>query len=423
MARASHQTLLPLDRYARLMGLDPLPFNGGFSAVREAGCADIWQQYDWQDNAKVSREQLAEKIAEAEQDIADALSYWPAPVWIEDERLAYPIPNRVDLYGFGYDARGRTKGVILKWGYLLYGGMRATALIEEAGFTTHDYDQDGFSEMARFSLTVPAAMVDDLSVCEVRAYYKEYDAADANNCRTDPSSSGADSAWEIRDLKAVLSGAALTVYVPVWNLFQPHLHEGTVNEAIDADQATNYVDALVFYREYNDPETQIQFLWGDDLTCETDAACAWGTQDGCMRVKDPRRGRIVPTPGTYDATTQTFAEANWVMGREPDVIRAWYRAGFMPERDRGCDWLDPWMAENIKILATARLEMPLCDDCSQAKVIAERWRTELAKVAEKSWQTTTLDIANPFGPRYGEAYVYKRLNQRMRKRGKAVLMV
>jgi hypothetical protein len=422
MARASAQTLLILDRYARLMGLDPLAFNGGYSAVRVPPCGDIWQQYDWQDNAKVSREQLAMKLAEAEQDIADMLGYWPAPVWIQDERLAYPGPQRTDLYAFGYDARGRMKGVTLKWGYLMYGGIQATELIEaDVAYTSHDYDNDGFDEMARFSITLNAAMAAVLDECEVAAYYKVYDVTDAVNCRTDPASSGADPAWRIHDLRISLSGTTLIVYIPTWCLFRPQLHEGTINESINADQPASYVDEITFYRIYNDPSTQVQFMWGDDMTCESEATCAWGTQDGCMRIKDPRTGRIVPSAGTYSATTGLYTEADWSQDREPDVIRAWYRAGYRPEQDRGCELLDPWMAENIKILATARLELPLCDDCSQAGVIAERWREELASVSATSWQTTGLDLGNPFGPRYGEAYVYKRLMQRTRKRGKAVI--
>jgi len=372
MARASTPTLLPLDEYARQLGLDPLGFNGGYSAVRRMQCSDIWAQYDWQDNQKVSREQLAYKLAEAERDMADMLGYWPAPVWIADERHPYPAPQNTDLYAFGIDARGRTKSLGLKWGYLLYGGIRATSLISAAAtYTTHDYDNDGFSETAKFSIALSDDMAAVLDACEVRAYYKPYSAADAVNCRTDPNSSGADSAWCIRDIRASISGATLVVYIPVWCMFRPQLMEGTIDENINADEADSYVDALSFYREYNDPETQVRFMWGDDITCESDAACAWGTQDGCMRVRDPRTARIVPTPGTYSSTTGTYTEANWSNGREPDVVRAWYRAGYRPDQSQGCSLLDRWMSENIKILASARLELPLCDDCSQAAAMVD----------------------------------------------------
>jgi hypothetical protein len=405
-----------------MMGLDPLSFNGGYSSVREVTCRDIWRQYDWQDGHKVSLEQLGMKIQEAERDMADLFGYYPGPVWIADERIAYPHPHQNDLVAFSYNVRGRRKALTAKWGYVLYGGVQGEELIEaDVSFTTHDYDQDGFAEMARFEITLAAEMAEVLSQCEVAAFFKEYDAADAVNCRTDPASSGADPTWQIRDLRLTLSGTALVVYIPVWCLFRPVLQEGTTNEAINADLAASYVDEIDFYRLYHDPATQVQFLWGEDLTCTSELTFAWGTQDGCMRVKNPRTGRFVPTPGTYDATAGTYAEADWTQQREPDVVRLWYRAGYTPEEDRGCDLLDPWMAENIKILATARLDMPLCDDCTQAGVIAERWRQELAKVAVESWQTTGLDLGNPFGPRYGEAYVYKRMSQRTRKRGKAVV--
>src|SRR4030042_76740 len=100
MPRAETPTLLGLERYAKIMGLDPLHFAGGFSPRRPAGsCNSIWMQYDWQDGNKVSRDQLSRLIAQAEEDIADHLGYWPAPVWVSAEWQMYPRPHPRELYG------------------------------------------------------------------------------------------------------------------------------------------------------------------------------------------------------------------------------------------------------------------------------------------------------------------------------------
>ncbi|MHC4709558.1 MAG: hypothetical protein ACYTA3_03815, partial [Planctomycetota bacterium] len=85
MARASTYTLLSLDRWAAIMGINGAHFNGAAaSAVMPYTdcCTDIWFQYDWQFHSRVGREELARAIAASERDIAEVLGYWPAPTWI-----------------------------------------------------------------------------------------------------------------------------------------------------------------------------------------------------------------------------------------------------------------------------------------------------------------------------------------------------
>jgi hypothetical protein len=70
-------------------------------------------QYDWMDANKVSREQLANIIAKAEEDIALEIGYWPALVWISDEWHLYPQIHRTELYGTGLTRRGDMKDMTL----------------------------------------------------------------------------------------------------------------------------------------------------------------------------------------------------------------------------------------------------------------------------------------------------------------------
>ena len=115
MARASTDTLLSLDRYAAVLGIPPPHFNQGFSNVIfpiTASCPAVWFQYAWQNYDSVSREDLALEIANAEQDIADVLGYWPAPKWIAQEAHRYPRHHRPDVYGIGgRNVRGQGKGI------------------------------------------------------------------------------------------------------------------------------------------------------------------------------------------------------------------------------------------------------------------------------------------------------------------------
>ena len=166
MSRAAPLTILSLERYAKWLGLDPLHFAGGYSALRPAGsCNSIWMQYDWQDGNKASRHQLAGLVAQAEEDIALLAGYWPALVWVSDEWHPYPQPHRAELYGTGLTRRGDYKPMHLKWGYSWYGGQRATDAIPPGDVTRNadvDTDGDGFAEWASFTI---ANVATDFDVC------------------------------------------------------------------------------------------------------------------------------------------------------------------------------------------------------------------------------------------------------------------
>ena len=411
--------LLSLNHYAQIMGIDPMHFAQGISTVRpESTCSDVWFEYDWQNPKLVSRQQMRTLIDEAEYDLANELRYWPAPVYIEEEFHRYPHPQRKDLYGLGLNISLRPKTIRAKWGYVIEGGQRATQLLGTEDYTRFDADGDGFAELAQFVLPGVSANLDP---AQVKAYFKTWDALDADNCRTDPSSIGADPTWEIRPLKTQLVGTTLTVWIKVWQLFQPQLYEALDAEAIDADDVAVYVDELRFYREYTDPEHQVQFLWLPDMTCAS-AACAGAVQCGCFTIADFRPGFVAPSPATYSAGV--FTSANWAECIEPDAVNLWYRAGYIPPRYRSNvgEPLSQFWAKTIAMLATARLEWPLCT-CTNVQLLADRWREDLARFNDqRSFSVTPDDLQNPFGTRAGEALAWKRITKsRGRKIGQAVL--
>lgn len=404
MPRASIPTLLPLATYAKILGLDPMHFAQGISAVRpEPTCSDIWFQYDWQHGDRVSRETLAEKISEAENDIANELGYWPAPIWVEDERQLYPQPRNIELIGYGLTPGLRYKSVKLNWGHVLAGGERATTLLSTAGYALSDEDGDGFNEWAIFELTVPAG----LNACEVKAYFIEGD-------RTSPSQVSADSRWEIRPIEASVSGTTLTVRVRSWELFRPDLQERLDAAVIEADQLENYVEEVVFYQEYADSEHQATFGWGDPIC--TEPACAYLLQCGCVQVKSPRRGSIVPIPATY--SDGVFSETTWADCREPDYVWVSYRAGLLPLNALGCVELDQYWAQTIAMLATARLDRPVCD-CTNVEMKVDKWRHDMALVDgmnNRSYQVDASTLTNPFGSRVGEYNAWRRIHKGKRGR-------
>lgn len=418
MPRSTVPTLLSLSQYAQIMRLDPLHFAQGVSTVRpEGACSDVWFQYDWQDHDKVSRDQVARVIQEAERDLADALGWWPAPTWISEERHVYPHPQRTDIVNYlGLNARGLYKTLQLKRGYVIAGGVRATELLGKASYTTEDVDNDGFDEWATFTLTVDA----DLDPCEVHAYFKEYSAGDLNT-RTDYST-GADDTWEVRPIYTTLSGTTLTVRIHTWELFRPYLTEGlNVTRPIDADDADSYVDELVFYRVYNDPSNQVTFGWSNEMDCDS-PACAWSTQTGCIKVKERRNAHVIPEPGTYNADTDAYTAADWAENTEPDLVWVNYYAGWVPEFQRGCNQVDDFWAKVIARLATSRLDAILCT-CADVSKTVQFLQQDLALVTkERSFQNVPDVLNNPFGSLRGEVEAWKRVvgAGRERRRGMTV---
>jgi len=445
MARATIPSLLGLDGYARVMGLDPLHFNQGVSQNRpNPGCPQVWYQYTWQNPSIISREHLADCIQEAERDLADQLGYYPAPVWIGGEGgefHRYPRPKAPGAFGRGSDIYLRYKSVQLNRGYFIEGGQRAEESLGEVCWVGLDLDGDGFYETAQFEFTVDA----DLDPCEVHAYFKEYEEGDEENSRTDPTSAGADPSWEV-PVWGSLSGTTLTLYAKVWTIFRPQLWEELApQDPIDADDfgvgvptdpcalgadLGSYVDGLVFYRVYNDPSTQVEFAWGADISCSTTVACSETTQSGCITPKSLRNSLVRLCPGEYNATTGSFTSSTWTEAVEPDAVRVWYRAGWTPEStsrgsfDRlrtGCQVLDDYWARVIAMLTTARLEWDLCE-CTNVKELSDYWRQDASRMTrEKSFNIRSDELSNPFGQRVGEVLAWRRLTKaRGRQVGHAV---
>ncbi len=386
-----HRTLLSLQDYAAIMGMDALRLAGGVSAIKPSGrCDDIWFEYDWQDDAdKVSRDQLLHEIAVAEYDIATVLRWWPGPVWVADERQPYPHHARVEV---GW----RRSSLTLRsmWGHVLYPGVRSQIAIAPASVTRAaadiDADGDGFLELAHFTVTPPTGTLP----AELRAFFKNFDALDADNCRTDPGTTGATPEWEVYPLQCRANGATIEVYVPVWWLFRPQLRYGMTAAIIDADSADSYVDTLQFYRETVDATYSAQIAWLPEWDAGTTTA------NLVAHLRQPLTGMLhLSGADMVDSSLCGY-------GTTPHEVRLWYAAG--------APVLDHFWQECIAYLTTARLTRPLCS-CGSLAQRVEYWQQDLSKTGESvGYQTSPATLTNLFGTRRGEDYVWKRI-QRFRQ--------
>lgn len=135
VARALTPTLLPLDRFAEILGLHPLHFNQVVLPNQAEGvnCVKEIYQYPWQKSDAVGREEIAQAIAGAESTIGRYLGYDPLMKWQagdggEGERIDWTDPLR----NWHYQLRA-------KRGYMVSGGQEAKSLLDaDAAITYSD---------------------------------------------------------------------------------------------------------------------------------------------------------------------------------------------------------------------------------------------------------------------------------------------
>lgn len=403
MARSEVRTWLSLDRWARIMGFSPLSFNqlDSNTLFVSTACGEVWFQDSWNHSDRVGRDDLAHAIQEAELEIAQEVGYNLLPDWTLEERLPYPRPATPGTFGrYGVNARGVMKSVEALRGHLITGGVRAKSVIQAgAAIVRSDVDTDGYQETC--TVIVPTTVTD---VNEIHVYY--------------PAESGADE-WEIRPLKSVsISGGNATITFYVWQIGAANQMYALDAKPLDADNVNSYESTVDVYRVYNDPSTQVQFLWENspyDLSscCGSCVACQLGTQMGCLHLRDPRMGFLVPVPAAWNADTQQFVFNEFSTCREPDQIRLWYYSGFRDTHlARSYVDMAPYWETAVAYFAASKLDRAVCG-CSNVSSFIEKWRGDMMFASmEKGGFTVTPEFAgNRLGTSVGAFEAFRRIHQ------------
>jgi len=406
------RTILPLARYAQIIGINPVQFMGGSAPTYflDSGCTDRWRQYDWQEEERVSRDALAREIQRAERDIANQLGYWPGLVWVINDHELYPKYHRRELTAlYGHTPQGLYKGVSLDWGKFVQGGTRAISFIDNASVSGgqlaySDEDSDGFSETA--TITMPVSITDPY---EVGIFYTGY---------------GGDERYEIRPVRSkTISGGTLTVTIDSWLLFRPELLAalpGSSSSSLDinAENSASYVPDVDVYRVYNDPEDQCTLYWdgAPGVYCSSCSGsgcpdCDPNTQIACTSARNPDEGIVVVMPASsYDSGT--FTVGTFCTGREPDRLIANYQSGLLATPHGNSTYEVPHeLALAITYIATARLSRPLCTDCENVRQREEELKRDLSivqrgDIGEVHFVTKEV-MTCPFGTRYGELEAWR----------------
>lgn len=411
MSRASTITKLPLDRWAQLMGINPLHFAGvQIPQTNEPGVSGTgWFQWEWQDNDAVSREEVAAAIRSAEDDIEDFLGFRLLPAWEEDEWAPTVRPFHPETINFNdRDIRARGQQVDIAWGWLLSGGVRVSTLVV-AG-TAIVYSSTGEPSSYKDTATITfATTVTEAS--ELHVYY--------------PGHAGEEE-WEIRPIEVAISGGIATI---TWRRelglnesFMDSLDIGS--EGLRAAQGTedaNFLTGADVYRVHNDPQQQVNLMWEPDGSCvcgdTTCPACSYGTQTGCLHFRGTRRNpRIIYTPAQWDATTESFTAQAYAVLRQPDATRLWYRAGWqLQSLALPTITMDPRYARAVALCAAARLKRKPKGNSVQAAAAMVDLSFETGVDEFSRHRLARRDLENPLGTRRGEVQAWRLISRNSRR--------
>lgn len=381
MARASTQTLIPLDRVAAHLQIDPWHFNGITSEFRLSNyaCEDFWYQYGYQSSGKLSLEDLAFSLHEAEDKTSTLLGYTPLPRWFEEEVKITPH-HRVEVVSF-VNSKLQPKSVRANWGYIQEVGAKASVLVDTPATVFSDVNGDGLDETV--TITFATTVTEEK---ELRVFY--------------PNKNGREE-WEIRPLNSVsIAGgiATITFYkylIPLETLVEAMPSEGEPKIPIDGDDNANFLTEVDVYRIYSDPSQQVTFYYAPDINCST-TPCAESTNTGCLLIKDRVLGSLTYQRGDWDADTETYIKKYFYY--EPIKAKIYYKAGWQDDRlEYPTRQMDQTLERLISFYALSMLDLELCG-CDNTRRIWKYKTKDVSMVTgEKSFTRAWNDLSGVLG--------------------------
>jgi hypothetical protein len=401
MVHASIETLLPLDEFARILGIDPWSFNQmKYPASKGAQCSDVLFQHPWQED-HLSREEVAQAIADAEQMLADELRYWPAPRYEVGEAVQYP--RQKTLHDEGY----RTpKPVRLKWHFIQTPGIfKRTSIgtVSSTDLTEADTDADGIKDT--FTATITDAAIGDITDPNEIALY--FEAADRLG-------QDLDETWRIRPVTISISGTTATIKGHRTLLAKPILQSGVQAKALKAEEAANYVTSLECHRVFTDSTfteaepNQGLAIWKKIAGCQTDD-CGSSSKPLCLGEDNHKLGTVYASFGQPGPA------------RYPDCLEVNYLAGLALENGQ----MQPEMARCVAYLAVALLANEKCG-CERTNRILAYWKQRVTSFEDEVNKAVgfSKDFNNiPFPVTQGGVFAWKRVYRWRHSRNVAGLNV
>lgn len=343
MTRSATPTRLSLDRYAALMGLNPIHFANLDDGTLPSSVRPYWNQS--------LHDELAVYLLQAEDALRDGM-----------------LGSGSNKLGLGFDIAPRYRTDILpfvqlsgRWwerkvnttyGHVQAFGSRAT---EAIGTATLSFS----GSKATANVT---ASTSGIAAGEVAVYYRVADRADSL------ATTIADERWRIRELTVKVNGTTVSVAGHKALFAKPSVLEA-VNPAAYGD-ADSFVTQVELVRVYTDPELPVTVQWDQYVTQWQGNPTGWLEQSGAALLVDSASGAFYARPALYVDGAHVFDDPDET--RAPERIEVAYLAGY-PLADESNGRIDPRLEQ-----AAARLANVISPDFSHwlNDLAGIRWRND-----------------------------------------------
>jgi len=387
MAKVSTETLLSLEQYSEIMGYEPRHFN---SVVCDAfpdrtDVDDVIFKYAWQNFTQASHEEIALAIAQAEEKIASYIGFYPAPKYITQETQPFPSVTSLTYSASApiynpYVASLRKPTVHCAWKKFIKGGQRRVSVVAlSAAITFSDEDTDGYDELA--TITVPGLTTTGWLPKEIGVY---------RGTDTTPTE-------RIRGLHVTIATGTVTITGPSVLFLDPDAWENARGgNAIDGDDATQYLNKVNVYREYccDENSTYAALLY---LGQSSSASPLTGftVTYGVLQPYNKERSIVSLIPATWDTTTSAWISR--VLLTTPNLVQLNYLGGVDTDSQGR---MQPMLARAVAALATAMITKPVISSGPPENLQAQ-WQSAVVS-GEAPYGVASC----PWGMRYGayEAY-------------------
>jgi len=386
MARAEIFTLMPLDTFASILGLSPWEFNGAKHPVaKSAQCKDVLYSYPWQHD-HLSRQEVAQAIADAEQMLTDELGYFPSPAYVPDEELPYTVAWRPG---------GHLPPILeLKRKHFITAGVQARTeigTIDDTDLAAVDLDGDDVFESFTATINDPA-IADITDPNELVLYFAPDDRMGQPMKET----------WRIRPVSVEITGSQAVFTGHRTLLIKPALQNAVNIKPLDPGSADTYVTEVVCYRVYTD----------DSATAETpnQGVAIWDRQAGCHSPDCSGSSHYLCLGHHNDKRGQVYASfARNCPARRPNCLTVNYFSGLALENGQ----MQEEMAHVVTYLAAALLANESCD-CERTQRILAFWKERPQSFVDEANKATAYSKdfnSIPFPVTRGGIYAWQRVKR------------
>lgn len=363
-----------LNGFAKFFGLNPFYFNfldpSCIYPISDL-CLEFWSQNTWNSTSGLSIELLSQLLYEAELEI---MQYYGLSLdqWITDEYHHYPIDLRHGnlIAPYLYDA-------VFKSDYRIdYFGQRKFTLLTTANLTYLDHDNDGYSEAARITYTIPTGK----NIANIRFFYP------------------GNTEYEIKDYKviSIVSNVA-TIEFTAWDLITLETILSTKfknNKAHSLCDTDIYLDTIsVGFEEKDICLPDIKLFYRDNI-CE--GGCDYDHIPACgVKVSD-KLFKI--SLQSYDTDGCIIANNSPVLCNTIDYITVNYHTSAVN---------NTLLQHAIYYLAASRFPLQGCQcDCVKNIFSILQRDTRLKEKNAGNYATFNTDYLSPFGAKIGELKAY-----------------